>query len=85
MKANNAEIKYLINNDLILKSPLYALLILAIWGTISFVMMWVLLNVIKPSIDSKTKTKKEYTLSIKKERSMHLIKHKINVSRNQKR
>lgn len=61
MEVSKERLKLIVAEDMILRAPLWALLILSIWGAISFVMFWTLLNVIKPSIDNKLKKKKENT------------------------
>lgn len=58
MEPNKARMQFNITEDIMFRSPLWALLILAIWGAISFVMVWTLLNVIKPSIDQRIEEKR---------------------------
>ncbi len=53
MKIDRERIKFILASDLILKGPLWALLILAIWGGIAYAVFWVVLNIIKPSIDKR--------------------------------
>jgi len=48
-----AKIQSIIMEDLVFRSPLWALLILLIYGIIMSGAMWFLLCVVKPSIDKK--------------------------------
>lgn len=61
MEVSKERLKLIVAEDIMLRAPLWALLILSIWGAISFVMIWTLLNVIKPSIDNRLIKKKEST------------------------
>lgn len=53
MELRREQIRFMITKDLMFRGPIWALLILTIWGLITIVMFWVLLNVIKPSIDKR--------------------------------
>ena len=57
MTPDKAEIKLLVMKDLMFRAPLWALLILALCGSICFVTFWLLLKVVKPSIDKKMEKK----------------------------
>lgn len=61
---NRAQIKLMVTEDMMFRAPLWALLIMALWGTICFVMLWTLLNVIKPSIDRRIEEAKSAALVI---------------------
>lgn len=63
MTPNRAKIKLMITEDMMLRAPLWALLIMALWGAICFTMFWILLNVIKPSIDKRVKEAKSTALT----------------------
>lgn len=56
-KLSNARIQSMIMIDLVFRSPLWALLILVIYGIIMSGAMWFLMYVIKPSIDKKMQRK----------------------------
>lgn len=50
---SKAKIQSMIMTDLVFRSPLWALLILAIYGVIMGAAMWFLICVVKPSVDRK--------------------------------
>lgn len=61
---NRERIKLMITEDMMFRAPLWALLIMSIWGAICFAMLWTLLNVIKPSIDRRIEEAKATALVI---------------------
>lgn len=68
MTPNREQIKLVITEDMMFRAPLWALLIMALWGTICFAMIWTLLNLVKPSIDRRIEEAKTSTLIISPER-----------------
>jgi hypothetical protein len=56
-KLSIAKTRSLIMADLVFRSPLWAMLILLIYGLIMGGAIWFLLRVVKPSVDEKIKTK----------------------------
>jgi hypothetical protein len=56
-KLSKAKIQSMIMVDLVFRSPLWALLILFIYGIIMSGAIWFLMYVVKPSIDAKMKRK----------------------------
>ncbi|MBI2271166.1 MAG: hypothetical protein HYU69_12545 [Bacteroidetes bacterium] len=68
MAISRAQLKLTITEDLLFRAPLWALIILTIWGAITFVMFWVLINVVKPSIDKRIQDKNSTSVSITQDR-----------------
>lgn len=52
------KIKLIITEDLMFRSPIWAMALLIIWGAISFFTIWIMLNVIVPSYEKGMKMKK---------------------------
>lgn len=57
-KLSRARIQTIVMTDLMFRSPLWALLILLIYGIIMSGAIWFLLHVVKPSIDRKIEQKR---------------------------
>lgn len=68
MTISRAQLKLKITEDLLFRAPLWALIILTIWGGITFAMFWVLINVVKPSIDERIQKKNNTGVLIIKDR-----------------
>lgn len=64
MEINREQIRLIITGDMMFKAPLWALMIMAVWGAICFLMLWVLLNFIKPSIDRRVEKAKATSVLI---------------------
>ena len=58
-KLSRAKIQSMIMVDLVFRSPLWALLILVIYGIIMSGAIWFLMHIVKPSIDAKIKRKQQ--------------------------
>lgn len=68
MAISSAQLKLTITEDLLFRAPLWALIILTIWGVITFVMFWALINFVKPSIDERIQNKNNSGVLIIKDR-----------------
>lgn len=56
-KINKERVKFIIAKDLILRSPFWALVMVISWGILSFITIWVIMNLILPPYEKHTKEK----------------------------
>lgn len=56
-KINKERIKFIIAKDLILRSPIWALVMVVSWGILSFITIWVIMNLILPPYENHMKEK----------------------------